>query len=91
MNERGISLQDAYDHVGDLFKTWYDVFKTAKQDLDPTYKSSETVQRYISAMEDWVVGHLHWSFKSGRCFGSKGEEVRESLLVHFTPRTSQSL
>ena len=91
MKERGISVQEAFDHVGELFRTWFDKYETTKHNLQPLYKSNKTVERYIAGMEDWVVGHIHCSFDCARYFGSKRQEVKQSLVVHFTPRVDEGL
>ena len=67
------------------------MYNKAKESLHASHQSDKIITHYISAMEAWTIGNLHWSFNSGRYFGSKHEEVKKTLLVEFTPMLEEQL
>ncbi|CAA7264469.1 unnamed protein product [Cyclocybe aegerita] len=36
----------------------------------------ESVQRFVTAMKDWIVGIVHWAYETELFFGKKGGEIR---------------
>lgn len=82
MRERNLTLQQAADHVGVLFKSLLHSFLTNKEALPSIAPGvDQDVAKYVFAMEQWIVGNIGWSFASQRYFGSEHEEVRRSLVV----------
>ena len=41
--------------------------------------------KYITGLEDWVVGNLDWSFATQRYFGKNHATVKETLVVDLYP------
>lgn len=82
MKEKELTLQGAFDYVGQEFQRLIDSFLTSELNV-PSWGTGidTTVGLYISAMRFWVVGNLHWSFESQRYFGSKGAEIQKTLSV----------
>ena len=88
MTERGISLQDASNEVGRLFKNAMTQFAADKTRLPTFGQAMDTaVHAYISALETWVIGNLIWSFETLRYFGSNGLDTKKTLLIRLkTPQ-----
>ncbi|KAI0661547.1 terpenoid synthase [Cubamyces menziesii] len=87
MQDKGLDLQGAADHVGVHFKNLIDTFLEAKRTL-PTWgkKIDWEVSQYIMAMETWVIGNLNWSFETQRYFGHARHEIKRTRVVHLYPR-----
>jgi len=82
MRERNLTIQQAADHIGALFKSLLDSFQRNKEALPSIAPGvDQDVAKYVFAMEQWIVGNIGWSFASPRYFGSEHEEVRRSLVV----------
>ncbi len=60
-----------------------DTFMEDKALLHSSFKANSVVQRYIDAMQYWVIGCLHWSFDSKRYFGDKGKEIKQTHVVRL--------
>lgn len=87
MNERNMDLQSAVDFVGQMCKKSIDRFiETRKQVPSWDPDTDRQVQIYISGLADWIVASLHWSFDSERYFGKGGKEVKNTRVVHLSPR-----
>lgn len=84
MSQFGISLQEAFDHVGTLCSSAISRFLDAKDRL-PSFDSGGPIDkdlaRYVRGLEDWMVGSLHWSFESSRYFGATGRGVKLTRTV----------
>ncbi|KAF7797961.1 hypothetical protein EIP86_009168 [Pleurotus ostreatoroseus] len=86
-HERGLSLQEAVDFAGSHWRELVEEFEKAKkelpsfgEDLDPI------ITKYINGMETTAAGNLDWSFETLRYFGADRERVRDTLVVHLSPR-----
>ncbi|KAK7731782.1 hypothetical protein SLS53_008603 [Cytospora paraplurivora] len=44
------------------------------------------VQTYMNGVAHWVGANVQWSYESERYFGKRGLEVRESRVLHLSPR-----
>lgn len=86
MNEKGLTLQEAFNFVGQEFQRLMDSFLTSEPEI-PSWgpEVDVSVSSYVAAMKYWVVGNLHWSFESQRYFGSEGAEIQKSLSVSLLP------
>jgi hypothetical protein len=91
MHEQGLPLQGAVDFVGDLCKQCIERFEQDKAEL-PSWgpEIDRDVQIYIRGLEDWMVGSLHWSFVTTRYFGNKGQEVKDTRVVHLLPKRPEA-
>jgi len=49
-------------------------------------KTDKDVAVYVDGLMDWMVGNVHWSYKSERYFGKSGPEVRETRVVKLLPK-----
>jgi hypothetical protein len=81
-NERNIDIQAACDQVGVYRKKLMDRFMADNERL-PSFGPDldASVARYVSAMGDWVVGNLEWSFETTRYFGVDHAEVKRTRVV----------
>ncbi|KAI0374636.1 terpenoid synthase [Pilatotrama ljubarskyi] len=87
MNLHGLDLQGAVDFVGDLCKQTIDAFVENRQNI-PSFgpELDRDVAMYVQGLQDWIVGSLHWSFKTERYFGKAGAEIKEHRVVRLLPR-----
>lgn len=78
------SLQQAIDQVGNMCLQVLENFRKYK-DVVPSWGPSidKEVGRYVRGLENWLVACLHWSFLSGRYFGTKGLAIKRSLMVEL--------
>ena len=86
MKEKGLSLQQTIDFVGEEFRMIMEDFAADKESL-PSFgeKVDSEVHLFISALETWIVGNIHWSFSTKRYFGKDFDEVRRTLTVKLSP------
>ena len=86
MKEKGLSLQQTIDFIGRDFQMIMDDFVADKESL-PSFgeKTDENVHQFISALETWIVGNIHWSFSTKRYFGKEHDEVRRTLTIKLAP------
>ncbi|GAW09031.1 terpenoid synthase [Lentinula edodes] len=87
MNHHSLDLQPAVDLVGQLCQQSIDRFMNDRAQL-PSWgpEIDRQVQIYVTGLEDWMVGSLHWSFESERYFGKGGREVKKSRVVNLLPK-----
>ena len=84
------TTQDAADEVGRRFQSLINRFVSNKMQM-PSFVDArggytaidEDVRKYISALEQWVISNVKWSFDTLRYFGQEHEEVGKTLLVHL--------
>lgn len=78
------TLQDAVDCAGDMCFKALDTFRESRKCL-PTWdpEVNRDVERYVCSLEGWLAANLHWSFMSGRYFGSKGLEIAKTRTVEL--------
>jgi hypothetical protein len=78
----GRSLQSSIDFVGELVKERCDAYLADKAKL-PSWgsKVDQDVNIYLTALEQWVIGLLHWHFQTERYFNATTKEVAETRLV----------
>jgi len=88
MEHHGMTLQQAIDHVGALCEQTINTFAANKARIpsfgDP--QLDKDVAGYVQGLQDWIVGSLHWTFKSERYFGKAGAEVKKHRWVVVKPR-----
>ena len=71
MKDNGMSYQEAFDYAGTVFKQKLDDFQTAKVSLRSFGGDIDAdVAKYISGLEQWIIGNMDWSFECGRYFGT---------------------
>ncbi|KAI0820240.1 terpenoid synthase [Trametes gibbosa] len=87
MNIRGLDLQSAVDHVGELCKQTIDVFIENREKI-PSFGPDldRDVAMYVQGLQDWIVGSLHWSFMTKRYFGTAGAEIKRHRVVKLLSR-----
>ncbi|KAI0823518.1 terpenoid synthase [Trametes gibbosa] len=87
MNIRGLDLQSAVDHVGELCKQTIDVFIENREKI-PSFGPDldRDVAMYVQGLQDWIVGSLHWSFMTKRYFGTAGAEIKKHRVVKLLSR-----
>ncbi|KAJ7883181.1 isoprenoid synthase domain-containing protein [Mycena olivaceomarginata] len=84
MHEHGIDLQLAVNMVGKLCSDRMGDFIRLRAQLPlwgPTIDGM--VRVYVDGLQDWMVGSLHWSFKTERYFGESSKAVLETLKVEL--------
>ena len=82
MREKGHSLQEAVDYIGDQFKALLDVFNTQESSL-PSFgaQADEDLQTYIFTTKQSIIGYMIWCFDTRRYFGPEDGDVRHTLVV----------
>ncbi|KAF8999488.1 terpenoid synthase [Cyathus striatus] len=90
MKEKGLNLQDAVNHAGEICEKLMNTYLKAKEDLQQL-QVGEDVIRFVEAMGHWTIGNIEWSFSSARYFGSSGDEVRKTRIVKLRPRSLPEL
>ena len=90
MKHKGYTLQQAADHVGEVFTGLVGRLVQARQNF-PRFgqEIDSAVSKYIDAVEVWVVGFIDWSFVTDRYFGQMGEEVKKTRIVKLFSRKSE--
>ncbi|KAI1327758.1 isoprenoid synthase domain-containing protein [Xylariaceae sp. FL0255] len=94
----GSSAQAAFDQIAAMIDSRFEQWDEAVRTL-PSWGTDidAQVKQYIQGIQNIVQANLSWSFRSGRYFGSKGEEVllmREiDVLMHpsFLARRPQAV
>ncbi|TFY65633.1 hypothetical protein EVG20_g5457 [Dentipellis fragilis] len=87
MREQGLEIQGAMDYVGDLCATAIETFEKARTQLPVSGTQVDAdVDAYITGLQNWMIGSLHWSFASERYFGTQGMEVKKELKVKLLPQ-----
>jgi hypothetical protein len=78
MREQSLSLQEAFDFVGDMCKQSIDRFVEEREHL-PSWSPSidRDVDVYVDGLANWIVGSLHWSFLTERYFGKTGMAIKK--------------
>lgn len=84
MKAEGMTLQQAADRVGVVFDELVQQHIALQAQL-PSWGAEidADVRKYISAMECWSIGNLHWSFSTPRYLGAQREEARQTLVVRL--------
>jgi alpha-muurolene/germacrene-A/gamma-muurolene synthase len=88
MVHHNMTLQEAFDKVGDLCRQTMDTF-SENIDNVPSFGSEQLdrdVRTYIQGLQDWIVGSLHWSFMTERYFGKDGDLVKKTRIVKLLER-----
>ncbi|TFB01049.1 Presilphiperfolan-8-beta-ol synthase [Trichoderma ghanense] len=77
-----LSDQEAMDEIGRMLDACYEAWYSALDGL-PVWGAEidREVRRYLDACRNVGLGNLHWSFRSGRYFGTSGEEVRKTRIL----------
>ena len=71
MKDNDMPYQEAFDYAGTVFKQKLDDFQTAKASLRSFGGDIDAdVARYMSGLEQWIIGSMDWSFECGRYFGT---------------------
>ncbi|KAF8522904.1 isoprenoid synthase domain-containing protein [Hysterangium stoloniferum] len=89
MKENVISVQDALDHCGELFRQTAQSFF---DNLKNVPNSSLDVQKVLLLYADGITQHLtgmtEWSYRSQRYFGNKGETIRVTRRLELSKEPS---
>ncbi|KAI1393511.1 terpene synthase metal binding domain-containing protein [Hypoxylon trugodes] len=78
----GLSAQEAFDEIASMvdmrFLLWDDAVKSL-----PSWGENidGQVRQYIQGIQNIVQANLSWSFRTGRYFGPKADEVRKSREI----------
>lgn len=89
METQGLSLQEAIDRSGELFKSMVQRFVTDKKELMArpfstrgySHSVDVGVMKCIEAMETMITGYIGWSFDTPRYFGNDFQEVLKTRIV----------
>ncbi|KAF6757194.1 isoprenoid synthase domain-containing protein [Ephemerocybe angulata] len=84
MLERGLSLQEASEYIGQQCQSQMQQFVLAKARLSSSNLPADAI-RYIDALGYWMIGNLVWSFETTRYFGADHLRVKETRIVHLRP------
>jgi Delta6-protoilludene synthase len=90
MNEKGVDLDAALNWVaeyhGDIlsnFQAQHRLLPSWGPEMDPV------VDAFVERLVYWIRGNDCWSFESGRYFGTKGPEIKETRSVTLLPRVNK--
>jgi hypothetical protein len=91
MKAQGCDLQTASDLIGTHYAKLMQRYLSDRERL-PSFgpQIDASVGLYVSAMENWPIGNLEWSFETNRYFGPMHDEIRRTRLVVLTPRRDDS-
>lgn len=91
MHSSGLDLQSAVDAVGELCRASVDRFIAGRASI-PSWgpEIDRDVDIYVQGLQDWIVGSLHWSFKSERYFGKEGAEIKSTRQLTLQGKQSRS-
>ncbi len=86
MKEHHLTVQEAIDWAGKLHASTVARFNQLYREV-PRWGGPVDldVQRLIDGIARWESGNLHWSFESGRYFGKRGLEVKETRTLYLLP------
>ena len=90
MTHDGLSLQEAVDRVGEVYKQALDSF-IENQKRVPSWGDNidKDVKLYINGLQEWIVGSIHWSFVTKRYFGDDGESVKATRIVNLLSKEKE--
>ncbi|ETR98646.1 terpenoid synthase [Trichoderma reesei RUT C-30] len=82
LKAQNLSDQEAMDKIGRMLDACYESWYNAMDEL-PVWGAGidQEVRRYLVVCRNVGLGNLHWSFRSGRYFGTSGEEVRKTRIL----------
>ena len=84
MNQKGLSLQQAANYIGEEFQSLFTQFRMDKAVIPSFGPTTDAdVRSYIAGMEDWIIGNLRYSMESRRYFGKKRMKVEKTLIVEL--------
>ena len=83
MKEKGFSMQEAADYVGDEVALRMNQFIADQEEL-PSFGEAvdKDVRKYIFSISQWQVGNMIWSFLTSRYFGAEKDKVKKTLIVN---------
>ena len=86
MKAKGLSLQAASDYIGEYYKELMEQYLTDKAHM-PSFSDTVDgdVTRYITALQNWPIGYLEWSFETVRYFGPRYSEAKRTRLITLKP------
>lgn len=83
---KDMSLQDAADYSGVIFRELLDKFIQGQKAIRSFGADVDRdVKIYIKGVEEWIIGNIHWSFDCQRYFGKRGQEVKKSRVTKLGP------
>lgn len=81
-----MGLQQAINTVGEMCFEALESFKQYKMRLPSWGKSIDAqISRYVEGLENWLIACLHWSYMSGRYFGTEGLKIQNTRTVTLLP------
>ena len=91
MTHDGLSLQEAVDRVGEVYKQALDSF-IENQKRVPSWGDSidKDIKLYINGMQEWVIGSINWSFVTMRYFGDNGGSVKATRIVDLLSKEKEN-
>lgn len=77
-----MSLQEAADHVGQLYYSLICEYLEQKRNI-PSFRSEidNDISLYFRSMDDWLAGNLEWDFMSKRYFGEEVNMIKTTRVV----------
>ncbi|KAG9313630.1 terpenoid synthase [Chiua virens] len=89
MQEHGLTVQDAINMTGDFCDRAMDQFLLDRANL-PSWGPviDAEVRVYVSGLEDWMVGSLHWSYETERYFGKAGQRIKKTGILTLRPKVT---
>ncbi|KAG2147667.1 isoprenoid synthase domain-containing protein [Suillus clintonianus] len=90
MQEKGMSVQEAVDSIGVVFKQLMTRFLKDKSRL-PSWGADvdRDVALYVEGLTRWVGGNLVWSFQCSRYFGTANNVALLTRLVTLYPKDTE--
>ncbi len=89
MREKGLTVQEAMDHVGVLYRkvaqTYIENSKNLPRFTELGLGVDKLMEQYVYGMAILVTCNIKWSFASGRYFGDNGLKVMQHRTVTLLP------
>lgn len=87
MKEQKLDVQGAVNWAGRLHASMTKRFNELFLEI-PKYGDAvdRDVQSFMNGVAHWTGGNVHWSFESGRYFGTRGRKVMATRSLRLSPK-----
>lgn len=90
MKERGLSIQEAMDFIGEWYQSKAEEFCNVMRELPPcgTIDTRNQIKMYVTAIANWVTGNFEWSLRTRRYFTVDQDPVKDGWAVTLRRKTT---
>jgi hypothetical protein len=90
MHQDNLNVQAIIDFVWAKCKDERARFTENKKLPSSDEKTDEDVAIHVDGLMGWMVGDVHWLYKSERYFRKSGPEVRKTCVVKLLPKRKKA-